>query len=103
LKALIIKNFDQNFKTYQIQDFFKYVLIQKNTIPIFFTTHNNNTSASRIIPKGIIEYIFEPPLNTHLCEIAQNLMKKKIDNKFHIEKIVKESKGDIRFIENNII
>jgi hypothetical protein len=103
-RAVIIKNYDNNLKNSQQQDLFKFI-ITENTIPIFFTSHNMNVSASKTIPKAIPEQIFETAFYSNLVSLAPKIISSENLQQISSNKIKtlsKNCRGDVRYFVKTV-
>lgn len=95
-RVVIIRDVDGSLKTSQKNDLFKFIDKSKNTIPIIMTSTDRSVSSLREVPKCILQIEFEDPT---IAELVRYFSNDKI-SKSALEKIITDSKFDIRYINN---
>jgi hypothetical protein len=106
-RAIIIKNYDNNLKHTQYSELLKFISTSDKITPIFFTSHNLSSSASRSVPKNIDEFLFELPHITTLVELGIKILLEKgkddaVISNYSLNKIAKQCNGDIRYFVNSV-
>lgn len=97
-KAVVIRDIDGALRSTQKNDFFKFINGSKNTIPILMTSIDKSIGTSRDVPKCILQLDFENPSTSELIKYFSS---EKISKKA-LEKIIENSRFDIRYIKNII-
>jgi hypothetical protein len=109
-RAIIIKNYDNNLKHTQYSELLKFISTSDKITPVFFTSHNLSSSASRSVPKNIDEFLFELPHITTLVELGAKILlykynkesKDNVISNYSLNKIAKQCNGDIRYFVNSV-
>ena len=110
-RAIIIKNYDNNLKQTQYSELLKFISTSQKITPIFFTSHNLSSSASRSVPKNIEEFSFELPHITTLVDLGVKILEHKnrdsgdkhvVISNYSLNKIAKQCNGDIRYFVNSV-
>jgi hypothetical protein len=97
-RAVLIRDIDGSLKPNQKTEFFKFINKSKNTIPILTTSTDRSVGTAREVPKCILQLEFEDPST---AELVRHFTSDKI-SKSALEKIITDSKFDLRYINNTI-
>ncbi len=103
-RAIIIRDIDNSLRSSQKSKFYKFLNEHNNTLPILMTSHDISVGTTREVPKCIMQLDFELPFLTDLVSLCLTITEsnKTVISKNALEKMAKESNGDIRFLINQV-
>lgn len=101
-RVIVIRDVEGSLKPTEKASFFKFINKSNNTIPVLMTSTDRSIGSIREVPKCILQLDFEDP---SVAELVRHFSSDKIKeqiSKSALEKIIAESKFDLRYIYNVI-